>query len=288
MRNDPQLLEALKARGTPDGLLRVDERDGRVHVRGVGAGLTRAGGVNAETFTIDAMVSTNELDRYDTIIEPDGWDLGNFEKNPRVFFNHRDDELPIGKCISIGKMSNGLMARTLFAASMADCPDDAKEVWVMNRGGFLGAWSVSFWPDQWEGFSTEQPDGRVVQGVRFVHQELLEYSSVGIPGAPNALTLGLSRIALASATRMGRKIPNSNLPGDLGLISRAAQLTATDDDLASEILNPTTDPNLTARVSALKEAVRLLCPQQKSEPADEALAQVLARMREAGAVLKGR
>ena len=115
MRNDPQVLDKLRSRATPDGLLQVQERDGRTHVRGLGAGHTRAGSINAETFTIDALVSTNELDRYDTIIEPDGWDLANFEKNPVVFFNHEDRETPIGKCVSIAKMSNGLLARTLFA-----------------------------------------------------------------------------------------------------------------------------------------------------------------------------
>ena len=85
---------------------------------------------------------------------------------------------------------HGLLARTLFAASMADCPDDAKEVWIMNRGGFLGAWSVSFWPRQWEGFQLEQPTGEVIHGIRFLEQELLEYSSVGIPGAPGAPEAG--------------------------------------------------------------------------------------------------
>ncbi len=288
MRNDPQLLAALKERAAPSGLFRMEDRDGRALIRGIPGGETRAGTVNEKTFTSDAMVSTKDLDRYDTILEPDGWDLTNYQKNPVVFLNHCDDELPIGKSIAQEKQSAGLWARTLFAASVADCPDEAAEAWVMHRSGFMGAWSVSFWPSEWESFQTQQPDGSIVSGVRFTAMELLEYSLVGLPGNPNTITLGLARLALASATRFGRKIPNSKLPGDLGLISRAAQLAATDDDLANEILHPTTDPKFTARVAALKEAVRLLSPQQKSEPADEALAQVLARMREAGAVLKGR
>lgn len=284
MRNDPQVLDRLRTRATPDGLLQVQERDGRTHVRGLGAGHTRAGSINAETFTIDALVSTNELDRYDTIIEPDGWDLANFEKNPVVFFNHEDRATPIGKCVSIAKMSNGLLARTLFAASMADCPDDAKEVWVMNRGGFLGAWSVSFWPRQWESFQLTQPDGRVVYGVRFIEHELLEYSSVGIPGAPGALSLGLARVALASAKRFGRAIPESRLPGDLGILSRAAQMVAGCDDLAHELMEPE-DEAMTARILALKEGVRRLSPQPNAEPAGVALAQALANLKDAGALL---
>lgn len=283
-RNDPQVLERLRSRATPDGLLQVQERDGRTYVRGLGAGHTRAGTVNPETFTIDAMVSTNELDRYETIIEPDGWDLENYLRNPVVFFNHEDRETPIGKCISIAKMSNGLLARTLFAASMADCPDDAKEVWIMNRGGFLGAWSVSFWPRQWEGFQLEQPTGEVIHGIRFLEQELLEYSSVGIPGAPGALSLGLARVALASAKRFGRAIPESRLAGDLGLISRAAQLVAGSDDLAHELMEPE-DEAMKARVAALKESVRRLSPQPNAEPAGVALAQALADMKAAGALL---
>lgn len=288
MRNDPQLLDALKERTAPSGLFRMEDRDGRLTIRGVPGGETRAGTVNLKTFTSDAMVSTKDLDRYDTILEPDGWNLANYMKNPVVFMNHEDGELPIGRSIAQEKQSAGLWARTLFAASEPDCPEDPMEAWIMHRAGFLNAWSVSFWPSQWESFSTQQPDGQVLAGVRFTAMELLEYSLVGIPGNPNTITLGLARLALASAQRFGRKIPESHLPGDLGLVSRAAQLTADCDDLAHEILNPTDSPEFTARVAALKEAVRLLSPQQKSEPADEALAQALARMREAGAVLKGR
>lgn len=154
----------------------------------------------------------------------------------------------------------------------------------MNRGGFLGAWSVSFWPRQWEGFQLEQPTGEVIHGIRFLEQELLEYSSVGIPGAPGALSLGLARVALASAKRFGRAIPESRLAGDLGLISRAAQLVAGSDDLAHELMEPE-DEAMKARVAALKESVRRLSPQPNAEPAGVALAQALADMKAAGALL---
>lgn len=232
MKNDPKLLEMLldQERGRPACQLR--DEDGHLTLRGLTAGLTRANSYNDDRYTSEAMVSRSGLDRYDTILEPDGWQLDNFRKVPGVYFNHADWDLPIGQSLDITKQSDGLRALTQFA--VMESPDRVGEVWRLHRGGYLRAWSVSFWPLEWEEFKTDQGDGNIIRGVRFIRNELLEYSLVGIPGHPDTLTLSLARVAVATARSLGRKIPESKFTGDLGLLSRA-QMIAGDTTLTEEL-----------------------------------------------------
>lgn len=274
------ILEFLRrAVGKPGGLDAIDTaEDGRLIVRGMSGGLTRA--MNTDDFTADAMVSTRDLDRYDTIIEPDGWQLDNFRNNPVVFWGHEDWKFPIGQSTSQTKLSNGLQATTLFAASLGDqAPAPAREAYALHRGGFLRAWSVSFWPLEWEEFQQKDATGDTVRGFRLIRNELLEYSLVGIPGNPNTLTLSLARAAIEGAKRHGLVVPDSALAGDAADISRAARLLERSEDL-------TEDVHTRARIDALRESVRRLSPQPTDGPTEIGMAQALANLREAGAVLK--
>jgi len=67
----------------------------------------------------------------------------------------------------------------------------AKITYGLYRGNFLNAVSVGFIPLRWE-------NGGADAGYRrkFLEQELLEVSAVGIPANPNALQLGLKSGAI--------------------------------------------------------------------------------------------
>jgi hypothetical protein len=59
-------------------------------VRKVTAAQQAAGGD-----VLEYVISDGSLDRYGTVINPAGWDLTEFRKNPIAFFNH-DKNFPIG------------------------------------------------------------------------------------------------------------------------------------------------------------------------------------------------
>src|SRR4029077_9749495 len=67
----------------------------------------------------------------------------------------------------------------------------AKIAYGLYKGKFLNAVSVGFVPLRWEDGSQEDSYSR-----KYLEQELLEVSAVGIPANPNALALGLKSGAI--------------------------------------------------------------------------------------------
>jgi hypothetical protein len=67
----------------------------------------------------------------------------------------------------------------------------AKITYGLYKGGFLSAVSVGFIPKKWENGSQEVGYRR-----KYMEQELLEVSAVGIPANPNALKLGFEAGAI--------------------------------------------------------------------------------------------
>src|SRR6266550_1338583 len=54
-----------------------------------------------ESQGMEFILSDATPDRYDDVIEPDGWVLDNFRKNPIALFNH-DSDFPIGRWERLG------------------------------------------------------------------------------------------------------------------------------------------------------------------------------------------
>jgi len=126
--------------------------------------------------TIDFIISTAAKDRDGDTIDPKGWILTNFLKNPVVLFGHDNRSLPVGKAENIRLEGGALKASVKFAD--AEMNPLAESVFQMVKGGFLNATSVGFSPVEFE-----RNDG----GIKFIKQELLEFSIVPIPSNPEAL-----------------------------------------------------------------------------------------------------
>jgi len=119
-----------------------------------------------------AVASTGSLDRDEEILDPNGWELDNFLKAPRLLWSHKAFDLPIGRVdrIWIDKSTGELK----FDATFAEKENDfAKKVADLMRGGFLNTFSVGFIPKERE-------------GNRITKQELLEISVVNVPANPEA------------------------------------------------------------------------------------------------------
>lgn len=126
----------------------------------------------------EAVISTRDADRDGDIIEPDGWELENYRKNPVVLFAH-DPRLVVGGTDDIRATNDGLVAKFHFNLQT----QLGRELNALYAAGDMRAFSVGFMPLEYEEI---REDGRV-KGYRFTRQELYEFSAVAIPANPNAL-----------------------------------------------------------------------------------------------------
>jgi hypothetical protein len=195
----------------PDLIPLHDNRPGlrtllQVEIREVTPQSRDAGEVGVSTGSgavLDFIASTATLDRYHEIIEPAGWRLESYRKNP-VFqnaHNYGDILFTLGKALSTEVRSVGagqaLCQRIQFATEVNPV---ARIAYGLYKGGFLNAVSVGFIPIRWEdGNRTNGTDGTNGPRRRYLEQELLEVSAVAIPANPDALALGLKSGAVSRA-----------------------------------------------------------------------------------------
>lgn len=121
------------------------------------------------------VISTGDVDRDGDTIDPKGWDLRPYLKNPVVLWAHDYRSLPVGKAVSVAVSDGKLVSECEFADH-----EFAETVYQMVRRGFLRATSVGFRPTKY--VINEQR-----HGLDFAEQELMEYSIVPVPSNPEAL-----------------------------------------------------------------------------------------------------
>lgn len=130
---------------------------------------------------LEAIVSTNDVDRSGEVVDIEGIDIKNYEKNPVVMWAHDYSKPPLAKTLSLTKEKIGkkMVMKTVmeFATSISDL---AREVYNLYKGGFMNAFSIGFIPLEMEGNT-------------YTKSELLEYSAVPIPANPNALLLAKAK-----------------------------------------------------------------------------------------------
>lgn len=129
--------------------------------------------IDREKKEITFVVSDGQVDRHGDSLNPNGWQIENYMKNPVVLFGHNYKDLPVGKTLKIW-VENGqeVLARMKFAKH-----DFAKKVWDLIEGEFLNATSVGFIPLKLD------EEGQYT----WSNMELLEISVVPVPANPRAL-----------------------------------------------------------------------------------------------------
>jgi HK97 family phage prohead protease len=146
------------------------------------------------TAVLHFVASDESLDRYNEIISASGWKLDNYKRNP-VFQNahqYGDVIFTLGKALTTEvRTVAGRKALHQTIQFACDINPMAKIAYGLYKGKFLNAVSVGFVPLRWEDGSQEDGYTR-----KYLEQELLEVSAVGIPANPNALALGLKSGAI--------------------------------------------------------------------------------------------
>jgi HK97 family phage prohead protease len=137
----------------------------------------------AEDNPLEYIMSDATVDRMGDVIEPDGWKLSNFKKNPVAFFGH-DTRFIVGGWKSV-RVENGALRGQLEL--MDPVSDRLREIAGAVKAGILRAVSVGFRP-----VKSEPIEGSKRGGMRFLEQELVECSLVGVPANPNAVQVAKS------------------------------------------------------------------------------------------------
>jgi len=124
------------------------------------------------------VVSTPEIDRYDTIIVPSGIDYTAYLSNPIVLAQHDSDQWPIGRCL--GFAMNG---ENLEATIQVECvTEEGKKLTKLINAGFVKAVSVGIIPSEYE---EQTIDGKKI--TVYTKSELVEFSVVSVPANRQAL-----------------------------------------------------------------------------------------------------
>jgi HK97 family phage prohead protease len=142
---------------------------------------------------LEFILSDATPDRMGDVIDAEGWDLVNFQKNPVALFNHRAD-FPIGKWTNLRAVDGRLRGHLQLAPEGTSARID--EIRRLVDADILRAVSVGFLPIK------SEPLTKGGSGLRFRQTELVETSLVAIPANPNALAVARSLNISASTAAM--------------------------------------------------------------------------------------
>jgi HK97 family phage major capsid protein/HK97 family phage prohead protease len=129
---------------------------------------------------LEFVMSDGSVDRMGDVLEPAGWKLDAFHKNPIALFSH-DPRLPIGKWHDVAVRKGQLTGRLELMPAETDLQ---RQIQTAVNAGVLRAVSVGFHSDNFEPLKTG--------GIRFLEQELVECSLVSVPANANALAIAKS------------------------------------------------------------------------------------------------
>lgn len=129
---------------------------------------------------IEFIITSDRVDREQDVLNPDGWDMEDYLKNPVVLWAHDHSSMPIGNARSLTKVGNKWKSICEFTPPEL-CNGMGYMVYQMYDQGFMHACSVGFQPIEY----TYAEERRY--GINYVKQSLLEYSCVPVPANPDAL-----------------------------------------------------------------------------------------------------
>lgn len=142
--------------------------------------------MNDKEKSITHYISSGDSNRYGQILPIEGFQENEYRKNPIVMFQHGTSDMfvttpakeqldfLIGKNLWTKPDGNYLLVKTQFADT-----ELANDIYMLNKGGFLNAWSKYWYPIS----DPEYKDG-------FLHVAewgIYEYSSVLVPVDSNAV-----------------------------------------------------------------------------------------------------
>jgi phage head maturation protease len=140
--------------------------------------------------TARAAITTKNLDRHGTIVEPKGMDLQFFMENPVVLLSHGRDML-FGGSLPIGRATDLEVKRDSIIGTWEWVSDDehpnVKYIRNQWNSGSLNAVSIGFIAKKVEEIPSEDESKKFWPDIRIVESELVEFSLVSVPSNRKAL-----------------------------------------------------------------------------------------------------
>jgi hypothetical protein len=151
-----------------------------------------------EQLIIKVILSTATPDRANDVVTQEGFQLGEYMRNPQVLWCHECWKPPIAQALTVGLDTLGrLMATDLFMGP--DLCKKSYKVYQMVRQRFLRTVSVGFVPLTWSYDESRE-------GYNFLTQTLLEHSFCPIPMNPEALVELQARAANEEKQWLAREV----------------------------------------------------------------------------------
>jgi len=197
-------------------------RSGRVRIEG---------DPDPEQQTFEFVISDETPDRHGTVLKMSGWDLGDYEKNPIVayqhevhagFFSDRTDPDQVIGTSQVFVENDQLIGRVTFEP--ADINPLADKIRRKIIHGTLRTASVGFNPTS--GHWGNERNGENPDLFYFDGQSLLEWSVVNIPSNPNAVKRNMEVLNRFDPDHF-KPEKTSTEPGDQHIESNENQLEPT-------------------------------------------------------------
>lgn len=155
---------------------------------------------NGAEMTAKFLISTMRKDRHGDIVVPQGCKrtLGDYEKNPVVFFGHKSNSLPIASSTGIEVRDDfGIYATAKFHGKS----QESEDVYRLVECGELRCASIGFFPTLGEELEPEddsqlKKDQILFQpwfALKFLEWNLLEWSVVAVPANADCLALRMAK-----------------------------------------------------------------------------------------------
>jgi HK97 family phage prohead protease len=150
---------------------------------------------------IDYVGSDDSEDRYGSIIDPRGWQLSAYLKNPTVLWAHDYSLPPVGRALTVTKTARALNFRVEFAVF----DSFAARVFELVRNGFLSGCSVGFLPLAAEEYESSTVPQNFAENKKYTKVELLELSVVPVPANRTALknAFASGSVSRSTVARLG-------------------------------------------------------------------------------------
>ena len=200
------------------------------------------------TRVIRFIASDETADRMGDIIKVDGWELGNFVKNPVILWGHKGHEFPIGKGVpSIGTKADGAPALFMdIEFATAEQNPEAETVYQLAKGGFLNAVSVGFIPKEITEVADDQrlELGLGMWGQLITKAELLELSVCSVPMNANAIQAGIKSLREAGLDSAADKLEKATPDTERDLFAAIEHLKTLVEVDEEEVIEPNTGTEL--------------------------------------------
>jgi HK97 family phage prohead protease len=155
--------------------------------------------VNVGKREVVAVISTDAIDRDGEVVSPKGMKKKHFAGNPVVMVNHDYQTPPVGKALWVKADGNRILAKY----TITDKTQLGRDVFALIQDGILSAHSIGFISNYSSKPTTKEVNERPdLKGAKLIHRDwnLLEFSVVGIPANPEALTLAVSKGVVSDET----------------------------------------------------------------------------------------